>query len=163
MLVSVPSSKFILKVILGTVFGVGALYFVFSHIDPTRFLSGTGIGGTAAHSFNDRNELAQSTIKVIEEHPWIGLGEGGVPVAIAADRGIQITNLAGAHLYWGFPVPLDVLAASGIIGFIPFLIFAWSGTFGAQKFARRYWPDERAKWLHALARGMIFEVAASFI
>jgi len=59
--------------------------------------------------------------------------------------------------FWGFPVLLDVLLASGIIGVIPFLVFLYTSTFGSLRMARRYWPDERAKWLRAMARAMIFE------
>ena len=52
---------------------------------------------------------------------------------------------------------LDVFAASGLIGFIPFAIFLWTNTFGAYRFARQYLPSEEAKWLRALARAMILE------
>jgi hypothetical protein len=44
-----------------------------------------------------------------------------------------------------------------VFGFIPFLVFVYANTFGALRLATRHWPEERAKWLRALARAMIFE------
>jgi hypothetical protein len=59
--------------------------------------------------------------------------------------------------FWGFPVLMDVLLASGLFGFIPFLVFIYANTIRPLKLATRYWPQERAKWVRALARAMIFE------
>jgi O-antigen ligase len=115
------------------------------------------LGHQPAHSLNDRTGAAHETIAAFKEHPFVGRSLGGVSVYIASRYGIQVTTLEQAHTYWGFPVLMDVLVASGIWGFIPFLMFLYANTFGALKLAQRRWPEERAKWLRALARAMIFE------
>jgi hypothetical protein len=125
--------------------------------DPAIFLSGTGLGHQPAHSLNDRSGAARATIDAFKEHPFVGRSLGGVAVYIASRDGIIVTTLEQAHSYWGFPVLMDVLVASGIFGFIPFLMFLYANTFGALRLASRLWPQERAKWVRALARAMIFE------
>ena len=87
----------------------------------------------------------------------IGLGMGGVNESVAAALGHNVTSLAEMHTYWGFPVPLDVFAASGFWCFLPFLWFFIAITHGESRLIRTHWNDERAKWLHALVRAMIFE------
>jgi hypothetical protein len=125
--------------------------------DPTIFLSGTGLGHQPAHSLNDRTGAAYATLGAFKEHPFVGRSLGGVSVYIASRDGIEVTTLEQSHSYWGFPVLMDVLVASGIFGFIPFLVFLYANTFGALRLAASRWPAERAKWVRALARAMIFE------
>jgi hypothetical protein len=143
---------------IGSIVLLGAVAF-FSHYikDPGVFLSGTGIGKQPAHSLNDRSGAAKGTIEAFEEHPFVGRGLGGVSVYLASRDGFIVTTLEQAHGYWGFPVLMDVLVASGIFGFIPFLVFLYANTFGAMRLATRFWPQERAKWMRALGRAMIFE------
>jgi hypothetical protein len=125
--------------------------------DPAIFLAGTGIGHQAAHSLNDRTAATAETVAAFKEHPFVGRSLGGVPIYIASRHGVVINTVDQARMFWGFPVLLDVLVASGIFGFIPFLFFMYANTFGVLRLAKRHWPQERAKWAHALARAMIFE------
>jgi hypothetical protein len=134
------------------VFGMNEL-----NLTVTALLSGTGIGGAAAHSLNDRSGSAAETLDAFKQSPWIGRSLGGVAVAVGATKGFEVTNIAMARNFLGFPVIMDVLVASGIFGFIPFLVFLYQMTFGAFWMGVRGFPDERAKWLRALARAMILE------
>jgi hypothetical protein len=136
---------------------VGAAFLSQYIKDPSIFLSGTGLGHQPAHSLNDRNGAALATLEAFKEHPFVGRSLGGVSVYIASRDGIIVTTLEQAHLYWGFPVLMEVLVASGIWGFIPFALFLYANTFRALRLATRLWPQERAKWVRALARAMIFE------
>ena len=126
-------------------------------IDPWLFLAGTGIGNTASHSASERTRSTLATWDALKDNPWIGRSLGGVPIYIAGRRGFHLSNFDEYRKFWGFPVPLEVLVASGIIGFIPFVLYVWSTTFRAARLARRSWPGERARWLRALARAMIYE------
>ncbi len=120
-------------------------------------LAGSGLNGTPAHSVLMRQASYNDTREVVSQHPWIGLSLGGVPAAIGALHGSPVNTVEELRLYWGFPIPLDVLAASGILGIIPFLWFFGSITFGERRLIREHWPDERAKWLRALIRALVFE------
>jgi hypothetical protein len=158
LMVRIPRRRSIKYVLLGCVVMLMIAAVLSQYIvDPAIFLSGTGLGRQPAHSLNDRAGAAQATIDAFKEHPFVGRSLGGVSVYLAARNGVQVTSLAQAHLFWGFPVLMEVLVASGIWGFIPFLMFLYANTFGALRLATRHWPEERAKWLRALARAMIFE------
>ena len=136
---------------------VGASFLSRFISSPTIFLSGSGVAGQPAHSLNTRLDVFHQTLEAYEEHPFIGRSLGGVSIYIASRSGIEVTTMEMVRHFWGFPVLLDVLVASGLFGFIPFLVFIYANTFGALKLAKRYWPEERAKWVRALARAMIFE------
>jgi hypothetical protein len=157
MVITLPRPTVLLRIAIGVVGGIAVLIIVSHFINLDFFLEGTGLAGTAAHSWDGRNIRAQQTIEVFLQHPFIGRGMTGASIAIGQIYGATVTNLSELHTFWAFPVAMDVLVASGVFGVIPFVMFAWSGTFGAYKLATRYWPEERAKWLRALARGMIFE------
>jgi len=126
-------------------------------VDLNQLLAGTGINGTAAHSVNDRNDRFLDTLHVIVQHPFIGRSLGGVAGNIAASYGHTVTNATELRTYWGFPAPLDILAASGLWAFLPFLWFFFAITRGERSLIRARWADERSKWLHALIRALIFE------
>ena len=126
-------------------------------IDPNYFLSGTGLNGTPAHSLNDRLGGFHATLAVIEMHPFIGRSLGGVAGSIANLLGYQVTTVDELHHFWGFPVPLDVFAASGLWGFIPFAWFFWQILWRDRELIRGNLSDERTKWLRALMRGLVFE------
>lgn len=156
-LVPLPSAPLVLGTIAAVCVTFALLTTVSRFIDLNRFLSGTGLNGTPAHSLNDRVGGFLVTWKLVQDHFWIGLGMGGVNESVAAALGHNVTSLAEMHTYWGFPVPLDVFAASGFWCFLPFLWFFIAITHGESRLIRTHWNDERAKWLHALVRAMIFE------
>ena len=124
---------------------------------PAVFLSGTGVAGQPAHSLNTRLDVFHQTLEAYEQHPFIGRSLGGVSIYIASRTGANVTTMEGVRQFWGFPVLMDVLVASGLFGFIPFLIFLYANTIRPLRLATRLWPEERAKWVRALARAMIFE------
>jgi hypothetical protein len=150
-------AKLVLSLCLLLAVSIPSAQWLFKHVDPLDFLNGSGLANTPAHSFDIRSRDTAKTWRAIKDHPMIGRSLGGVSVEIAANYGVHVTSMDVARRWWGFPVLLDVLAASGVFGFIPFLIFLYANTVGAYRLANRYMPDERAKWLRALARAMIFE------
>jgi hypothetical protein len=156
-IIPVPRMRIVVLSIVFLVSGFVFLSAVSQFIDLNRFLAGTGLNGTAAHSLNDRLGGFAVTTELIEQHFWIGRSLGGVNEGMAALLGGRVETFADLHRYWGFPVPLDVIAASGFWCFIPFLWFFYRITGGESKLIRSHWNDERAKWLHALIRALIFE------
>jgi hypothetical protein len=162
MMIPLPRSSAIVKGVLGCLLLVAiaiaaSSLWLSSHVSATVFLNGSGLANTPAHSVLIRLRDTRRTWRIFTDHPFIGRGLGGVPVANAEYYGIHVTNMDMARLWWGFPVLLDILAASGIFAFIPFLIFLYANTFGVYRKASLCMPEERAKWLRALARAMIFE------
>ena len=128
-----------------------------SVVDPNIFLSGTGLNNTANHSVSERAALTSETVKVFVEHPWVGQGFAGVAQRIAESRGYTVSSSEDLKLWRGFPVIVEVIAASGMFGVLPFLWFMGANTIGYTGLIRRRWPEERAKWLRALVRALIFE------
>ena len=153
-------------ILIWTSIAVGSIFLFLtglSQIVPLNtFLSGSGLNGTAAHSLNDRLQGLSSTLRVVQQHFWVGRSLGGVPATIAQNAGYRADTLQQLRVWWGFPVPVEVFAASGFWGFLPFLWFFFAITGGERRMIREHWNDERSKWLRALIRALIFEWLALF-
>lgn len=153
LIVKVPRWKLVASVIIGSFLigaGVAALGMA---VNLNIFLSGTGLNNTASHSVSDRYDSFTETVEVFKEHPFLGRSLGGVSSRIAERHGVPNDG----KTYLGFPVIMDLLAASGLIGIIPFLMFVGINSFGMFGLIQKKWPDERAKWLRALVRALFYE------
>lgn len=87
------------------------------------FISGTGLLGSSAHSYDQRTGELVDTLAVFLQSPLVGYSFGGLSTAVARLNGVRVTTLeqAGAYEPMGFfPV---ILAASGIIGFVFFMLY----------------------------------------
>ena len=152
-----PRLRAVAAVGLVMVLSAAALGAVSRVVDLNVFLAGSGLNGTAAHSLNDRANRYGETLVVWRESPWVGYSFGGVSEIVAKLEGKEVQNRDDLKRYQGSPVVLDVLAASGIVGFVPFVWFFAVITFGELRLMREHWADDRAKWLHALIRALAFE------
>ena len=157
LLVPLPRPRVALRVTAILLASVATLFVASRVVDPSVLLAGTGIGDTAAHSVVDRQAAFNNTVNIIRQHPWVGRSLGGVAASNAVQHGARVTTIEDLRVYWGSPVPVDVYAASGFFGFIPFLWFFLAITIGERTLIRENWSDERAKWLHALIRALVFE------
>ena len=157
LLLSLPRVRYVILTLVLTAATVAGLFAVSKVVALSTFLSGTGIAGTAAHSVNDRTGRAADTWRVFLNHPFIGMGLGGVATGIADLRGDYVFNFESQRFNAGFPVPLEVLAACGLVSIWPFLWFFLRITLGEARLMREHWQDDRAKWLHALIRALGFE------
>ena len=90
-----------------------------------RLLEGTGLFGSSAHSA-ERFPLILEVLSAFANSPIIGYSLGGVANAIAELRGAHITDLAQLKLHEGLNVFAEVLAASGIVGFVPFVLYVFT-------------------------------------
>lgn len=91
----------------------------------TIMVGGTGLNGTPSHSVSFRERNLEYTFDIFKESPLIGYSLGGVATAIGARQGMRITGNNDAKQNEGGSVFAEILAASGTIGIIPFLIYFW--------------------------------------
>jgi hypothetical protein len=153
LVIKVPRWKLvILSVVCSVLIAVGVVALGMA-VNLNTFLSGTGLNHTGSHSVDDRYKSFIDTVEVIKEHPFLGRSLGGVSSRIAQRHGVPNDG----KTYLGFPVIAELLAASGLIGIIPFLMFVGVNSFGMFPVIRGKWPDERAKWLRALVRSLFYE------
>jgi hypothetical protein len=155
--VPIPSFRALAWVVTACLATVLTLILVGRVVNLNVFLSGTGLNNTPAHSVNVRMQQFQDTEAVIRQDPWLGYSLGGVAERIAQIKNEPYSTTAAVKTHWGFPVPVEVYAASGLVGIIPFLWFFYRITAGERTLLRSRSQDERAKWLRALIRALIFE------
>ena len=152
-----PRLRAVATVGLVLVLAASAVSAVGRVVNLNVFLAGSGLNGQAAHSLNDRRNRYNETVLVWSQSPWLGVSFGGVSEAVAKTEGKEVLNRDDLKAYQGSPVVVDVLAASGLVGFAPFVWFFAVITFGESRLIREHWSDDRARWLHALVRALAFE------
>ena len=161
--IPLPRIRVALAIAAGTFCVVLALNALNNIIQLGVFLNGTGLNNTASHSVSTRYTSFRDTVDVIVEQPLLGRSLGGVPARIAERHGATLNSIDDLRNYWGFPVIVDVLAASGVIAFLPFLWFFYTNTIGEFGLIRAHWPEERAKWMRALVRALLYECLALLV
>lgn len=92
--------------------------------DTISFLfSGLGIAGGASHSSDTRTHEFMDTLTIFMKSPIIGYSLGGISSAIGELRGIDVSDLEVAKMNEGMSVFAEVLAASGIVGGLFFVLY----------------------------------------
>ena len=108
--------------ILGIIIGVVAIN-LFKTGKFDFLLSGTGVNGLSSHSVSVRQSDLNNVLEVFKESPILGRGLGGIYAQIAFNQGLDVQTINIQHSVTGIAVFAEVLAASGIFGFIFFLIY----------------------------------------
>jgi len=144
-----------------SVFGVGAMAIALAwhtgKLGQLNFLlGGTGLAGTPAHSVAHRLDNFFDTLRAFVASPWLGYSLGGVAVALGALRGVTITSNEIAKLHEGVSVFGEVLAASGLIGFVPFTVYIVLLIYRPFRLAARL-DSSQATLLRGLAWALVFE------
>lgn len=121
-------------------------------------LNGTGISNTAAHSVVERESSFEDTLDVFAEHPVIGRSLGGVSYAIGQLHGEDLHSFEESKQFEGMNIFAEVLAASGIVGVIPFVVFLVALIRKPLKLAEIATPNYAAL-LRSLVRSLLFVVA----
>lgn len=105
---------------------IGGIWIIGMDNIPTLFLglglfeeSGSWSADTRLNSFHD-------TLQVFLDSPLIGHSLGGVSSAIGALHGVYVDNIDLGKEYEGNSIFVEVLAASGLIGFIPFVSYIYA-------------------------------------
>ncbi|MCU1294450.1 MAG: hypothetical protein JWP08_3300 [Bryobacterales bacterium] len=119
------------------------------------FLNGTGISDTAAHSVIQREDALSETLAVFLQNPLIGRSLGGVSSAIADLQGDKIHSFEASKEFEGMSVFAEALAASGVIGIIPFVCFLVTTFVKPLRLARVACPFY-SRLLYALLRSLLF-------
>jgi hypothetical protein len=130
----------------------------FLESDPVialAFLNGTGLADTAAHSVVQREDSLEDTLTVFLQHPIIGRSLGGVSSAIADLHGETIKSFEDSKAFEGMNVFAEALAASGIIGIIPFCCFLVN-TIRKPLLLASHTVPSYATLLRALVRSLVF-------
>jgi hypothetical protein len=122
------------------------------------FLSGTGVSGTTAHSAVEREGAFADTLKVFQDNIVVGRSLGGVSPAIAELHGSSVQSFEDTKAFEGMSVFAEVLAASGIIGVIPFVWFLVITIRKPLQLAQRVTPVYR-DLLRACVRSLVFALA----
>ncbi|HOY94456.1 MAG TPA: O-antigen ligase family protein [Catalimonadaceae bacterium] len=107
------------------IFFIGAMATVVGRIlidekQRKLYLAGTGIESTASHSKDARIWQMNNVLLIFQESPIVGYSLGGIAPAIAKHYSNKTTDLKKAKEYEGLNIFLEVLAASGIFGFLFF-------------------------------------------
>lgn len=85
---------------------------------------GLGIAdNSGSYSSMGRWDVAMQTLHLYEDHPIVGVSLGGVAPAIAAQNSITIANNNDAKANEAMCTTLEVLAASGTLGFLFFVLY----------------------------------------
>lgn len=130
-------------------FTVGFSYFSF-------LLQGLGIKGYSDHSSEPRINSLIDTINVFLESPIIGYSFGGISSAIAKLHGVILTNASQMKIYQGMSVFVEVLAASGIFGFVFFCIYMFNLIVKPLRLAKMMGNHEYSKLLKGMVLSLIF-------
>ena len=105
--------------LLVTIFGV-IFYIANDSLLRHQYLAGTGLEATAGHSTENRLKQMTDVYKVFEISPVYGYSLGGIAPAIARYYGSNTSDAKKVKEFEGLNIFLEVLAASGIFGFVFF-------------------------------------------
>jgi hypothetical protein len=119
------------------------------------FLGGTGISGSTAHSVVQRETAFSDTLRVFQNNPLVGTSLGGVSPAIAALNGATVQSFEDSKSYEGMSVFAEALAASGLIGVLPFVWFLLETVVKPLRLARTA-PASDSALLRAMVRSLLF-------
>ncbi len=86
-----------------------------------RYLAGTGLEATAAHSRDTREGQMLNVLEIFKKSPIVGYSLGGIAPNIALNNGVLARDVKETKEFEGLNIMLEVLAASGIFGFLFFL------------------------------------------
>ncbi|WP_192579104.1 O-antigen ligase family protein [Fibrisoma limi] len=137
---------------------VTAVIFFITHLEQFQFmLVGIAYVSNIDHSSSQRIDGFIDTLTVFWNNPLIGVSLGGLPSAIGALRGFYIQTQDEAKEFEGMNVYAEVLASSGLLGFILFFFFGFCLLRGVYKLIK-YGDFKRMFLLKALLAGLIVEL-----
>jgi O-antigen ligase len=128
-------------------------------IESLRFLGeGVGVAGTSSNSVSQRSSEMADVLRVFGRSPIIGYSLGGVAPAIARLRGGSAETLAAAKESEGMNIFAEVLAASGIVGVIPFALYVALLIVAPTRRARRVRDPELRTLLVGMTAALAMEL-----
>lgn len=155
----VNKKLFMVTVALTMAFGFLAIIVSMIGVKELQFLfAGIGLFGQAAHSLESRTYRLEDTLAIFLQSPIIGYSLGGVSSAIGHYRGLEVTSLDLAKRNEGLCVFAEVLAASGIVGVIPFAIYIFKIVLSPLRLAWKASDNNLKTILAGLVYSLIIEL-----
>lgn len=139
------------------IIGVDDLLFLIQGLGFAEEMSGASQSSTT-HSISPRWNTFIDTITVFRQSPFLGYSLGGVASAIGNLRGDIVLSSEIAKDNEAMSVFMEVLGASGIFGFIPFLAYIFIIVKKPLKIARSADDKLLGGLLKALVIALIFEL-----
>lgn len=113
-------------VLLLSLLATGGIWIIGMDNIPTLF-AGLGLfEESGSWSADTRLNSLNNTLQVFLDNPLIGHSLGGVSSAIGALHGVYVDNIDLGKEYEGNSIFVEVLAASGLFGFIPFVLYIYA-------------------------------------
>ena len=138
---------------------IGFLYVSVANSDLFQVLAfGVGLGGASNHSVDERLDGFLGLVEIFIESPVIGYSLGGLSYALGKLSGVNVTDFTTAKLE-GNGVFLEVLAASGIFGFMFFCLYIYKIVKSPFSLANRLLNFEMAGLLRGMTFALLFELA----
>jgi hypothetical protein len=139
-------------------FAIFAYYSVENSVLFQALAFGVGLGGASSHSVDERLVGFLSLVEIFMDSPFIGYSLGGLSYALGNLSGVNVTDFITAKLE-GNGVFLEVLAASGIFGFISFCIYIFKICKSPFSLANKLSNIEMSGLLRGMALALLFELA----
>lgn len=139
---------------------VGSLFtYIIQNENLAFLLAGLGIMGGSAHSAIERLDGFFTQIDILSRNPFKGYSLGGVSQAIAFEKGVTTISQETIKPYdISMNVFLEVLTASGAIGFVFFLYYIYTLLISStKKAATRHSHDSESILLNAFVWSLCFE------
>jgi len=145
-------SKFVILMILIIIF------YMFSDSVRLIILNGTGVMGTSDHSIFERYQGFYSILKLFTESPIIGYSLGGLSYHLSVEKfGKEPASFIDSKIE-GNGVILEILAGTGIFGFIIFILFLHSLINNYKKIVLLYKDSNRLLIIFiAFSFGLLFQ------
>ena len=88
------------------------------------FAAGLGVFGAPSHSVDERMQHMWMTLELVQKNPFMGTSLGGIAPAIREQQHeTAIRSNLDTKPYEGNSIFVEALAASGVIGFLPFVAY----------------------------------------
>ncbi len=160
-LVKRKSFNQLLFFLIGFVVVLGGIFLYIASNENLGFLlAGLGILGGSDHSSAERLDGFLTQLAIFSRSPFKGYSLGGVSQAIAFEKGVTSISQETIKIYdVSINIFLEVLTASGIIGFLFFMLYIYYTIAKPLRFARREeLLTSDAVLLKALIWSLLFEL-----
>jgi hypothetical protein len=127
--------------------------------DKMLFLvEGIGLFETSPHSTTTRTSEFKDTLQLFLDSPFIGYSLGGIAPALGNERGVRVDSFELAKENEGMSVFAETLAASGVLGFVPFVVYIGVLFVKPLKLASSATDPEKRAVVTSLVYALFFEL-----
>ncbi len=134
------------------------LFYLLTNENLSFLLAGLGIMGGSAHSSLERLDGFITQLEIFSRNPFKGYSLGGVSQAIAREKGVTVISQENIKIFdVSINIFIEVLTASGILGFLFFLKYIYMITIKTWNSYTNTNADNRVI-MQAIVWGLIFEL-----